>query len=172
MPAAGFGCIHSRTTGSVEETFFLRYHDGAVAGGEATFRPCRYDGCVLSRWSASGLAQTIRWSPGGSLACLHNAIFYSASVPVTAQRLCWEKRVHYSGLTGSKDTDRNMEQHQMLCTPRRSRFQWVRTEMESLVKLRVALVQRSSSRMSKGAVHYTVSIANYRCLCRRRCSFL
>lgn len=54
MPAAGFGCIHSRTTGSVEETFFLRYHDGAVAGGEATFRPCRYDGCVLSRWSASG----------------------------------------------------------------------------------------------------------------------
>lgn len=35
-------------------------------------------------------------------------------------------------VSGSKDTDQNMEQHQMLCTPRRSRFQWVRTEMESL----------------------------------------
>lgn len=41
-----------------------------------------------------------------------------------------------------------------------------------VVKLRVALVQRSLSRMSEGAVHYTVSIANYRCLCRRRRSFL
>lgn len=34
--------------------FSLRYHDSAAADGEATFRPRRYDGCVLSRWSTSG----------------------------------------------------------------------------------------------------------------------
>lgn len=67
-----------------------------------------------------------------SPACLHNAIFYSASVPVTAQRLRWEKHVHYSGVMGSKDMDQNMEQRQMLRTPRRSRFQGLRTEMALL----------------------------------------
>lgn len=103
MPAAGFGCIHSRTTGSVEETFSLRYHDGAVAGGEATFRPCRYDGCVLSRWSTSGSDDPLEPSRlARSLARLHNAIFYSASVPVTARRLRWEKQCALFRFRGRK----------------------------------------------------------------------
>lgn len=57
--------------------------------------------------------------------------------------------MHYSGLTGSKDTDRNMEQQQMLCTPRRSRFQWVCTEMESLV---VKVTCRISSKVFEADV--------------------